>query len=110
MSISDWSSDVCSSDLTDGLDPNQKRHVRGLIRDMAKNKAIVISTHILEEVEAVCTRAVIIARGKIRADARPDALRARAANHNRSQTPRVGKDCLTTSHSRWPTFHYQTKP
>lgn len=67
---------------TDGLDPNQKRHVRGLIRDMAKNKAIVISTHILEEVEAVCTRAVIIARGKIRADARPDALRARAANHN----------------------------
>lgn len=67
---------------TDGLDPNQKRHVRGLIRQMAKNKAIVISTHILEEVEAVCTRAVIIARGRIRADARPDALRARAANHN----------------------------
>lgn len=67
---------------TDGLDPNQKRHVRGLIREMAKNKAIVISTHILEEVEAVCTRAVIIARGKIRADGRPDTLRARAANHN----------------------------
>jgi ABC-2 type transport system ATP-binding protein len=67
---------------TDGLDPNQKRHVRGLIREMARNKAIVISTHILEEVEAVCTRAVIIARGRIRADARPDTLRARAANHN----------------------------
>lgn len=67
---------------TDGLDPNQKRHVRGLIREMAKNKAIVISTHILEEVEAVCTRAVIIARGKVRADGRPDTLRARAANHN----------------------------
>ena len=67
---------------TDGLDPNQKRHVRGLIREMAKDKAIVISTHILEEVDAVCTRAVIIARGKIRADARPDTLRARAANHN----------------------------
>ena len=67
---------------TDGLDPNQKRHVRALIRDMAANKAIIISTHILEEVEAVCSRAVIIARGKIRADGRPDTLRARAANHN----------------------------
>src|SRR3546814_17673972 len=109
MSISDWSSDVCSSDLTDGLDPNQKRHVRGLIRDMAKNKAIVISTHILEEVEAVCTRAVIIARGKIRADARPDALRARAANHNsvliRSGERRVGKECVSTCRSRWSPFH-----
>jgi len=67
---------------TDGLDPNQKRHVRALIREMAANKAIIISTHILEEVEAVCTRAVIIARGKIRADGRPDSLRARAGNHN----------------------------
>lgn len=67
---------------TDGLDPNQKRHVRALIREMASDKAIIISTHILEEVEAVCTRAVIIARGKIRADGRPDSLRARAANHN----------------------------
>lgn len=67
---------------TDGLDPNQKRHVRNLIREMAADKAIVISTHILEEVEAVCSRAVIIARGKIRADGRPDQLRARAANHN----------------------------
>jgi ABC-2 type transport system ATP-binding protein len=77
---------------TDGLDPNQKRHVRGLIRQMAKNKAIVISTHILEEVEAVCTRAVIIARGKIRADARPDALRARAANHNSVLITALQKD------------------
>lgn len=67
---------------TDGLDPNQKRHVRGLIREMAPDKAIVISTHILEEVEAVCTRAVVIARGKIRADAAPEELRANAANHN----------------------------
>lgn len=56
---------------TDGLDPNQKRHVRALIREMAEEKAIVISTHILEEVEAVCSRAVIIARGRIRADGRP---------------------------------------
>ena len=67
---------------TDGLDPNQKRHVRGLIREMAAHKAIVISTHILEEVEAVCTRAVIIAKGRIRADSRPESLRARATNHN----------------------------
>jgi ABC-2 type transport system ATP-binding protein len=49
---------------------------------MSHDKAIVISTHILEEVEAVCSRAVIIARGKIRADARPDELRAQATNHN----------------------------
>lgn len=67
---------------TDGLDPNQKRHVRDLIREMAADKAIIISTHILEEVEAVCSRAVIIARGRIRADGRPDTLRSRAANHN----------------------------
>lgn len=67
---------------TDGLDPNQKRHVRALIREMAADKAIVISTHILEEVEAVCSRAVIIARGRIRADDRPDRLRAQATNHN----------------------------
>jgi ABC-2 type transport system ATP-binding protein len=67
---------------TDGLDPNQKRHVRSLIRDMAEEKAIIISTHILEEVEAVCSRAVIIARGRIRADGRPYELRSRAPDHN----------------------------
>lgn len=50
---------------TDGLDPNQKHEVRNLIRSMAKDKAIIVSTHILEEVEAICTRAVIIARGKL---------------------------------------------
>lgn len=77
---------------TDGLDPNQKRHVRSLIREMAKNKAIIISTHILEEVDAVCTRAVIIARGKIRADSRPDALRALAANHNSVLITALQKD------------------
>jgi gliding motility-associated transport system ATP-binding protein len=53
---------------TDGLDPNQKHHVRRLIMEMAKEKAIVVSTHILEEVEAVCTRAVVINRGRIVAD------------------------------------------
>jgi ABC-2 type transport system ATP-binding protein len=61
---------------TDGLDPNQKHEVRDLIRRMAPEKAIVISTHILEEVGAVCTRAIIIARGKVLADATPQALEA----------------------------------
>ncbi len=60
---------------TDGLDPNQKRQVRGLITSMAEHRAIIISTHILEEVDAICTRAVIISAGKIVADGTPDALR-----------------------------------
>ncbi len=67
---------------TDGLDPNQKHHVRGLIRDMAAEKAIVVSTHILEEVEAVCTRAVVIARGRLLADGTPEDLLARSVLHN----------------------------
>jgi ABC-2 type transport system ATP-binding protein len=67
---------------TDGLDPNQKHEVRRLIRDMAEDKAIVISTHILEEVDAICSRAVIIARGRIVADATPDELRRRSRHHN----------------------------
>ena len=67
---------------TDGLDPNQKHGVRQLIAEMAGDKAIVISTHILEEVEAICTRAVIIARGRIVADAKPDELKRRSRHHN----------------------------
>ena len=59
---------------TDGLDPNQKHEVRTLIAQMAPQKAIVISTHILEEVDAVCTRAMIIAAGRVVADATPAAL------------------------------------
>jgi ABC-2 type transport system ATP-binding protein len=59
---------------TDGLDPNQKHEVRQLIRRMAPDKAILISTHILEEVDAVCTRAIIIAHGHVLADATPKAL------------------------------------
>jgi ABC-2 type transport system ATP-binding protein len=62
---------------TDGLDPNQKHEVRGLIARMAPEKAIVISTHILEEVGAVCTRAIIIAAGKVIADATPAELEKR---------------------------------
>ncbi len=61
---------------TDGLDPNQKHEIRRLITEMAPRKAIIISTHILEEVGAVCTRAVIIARGRILADATPAELTA----------------------------------
>ncbi|MGH7117904.1 MAG: ABC transporter ATP-binding protein [Acetobacteraceae bacterium] len=62
---------------TDGLDPNQKHEVRTLIQRLAPEKAIVISTHILEEVEAVCTRAIIIAAGRIVADDTPGGLAAR---------------------------------
>ena len=60
---------------TDGLDPNQKHEVRELLREMAGDKAIVISTHILEEVDAVCSRAMIIAYGKLLADGTPEGLR-----------------------------------
>jgi ABC-2 type transport system ATP-binding protein len=67
---------------TDGLDPNQKHAVRKLIRQMAPEKAIVISTHLLEEVGAVCTRAVIIDRGRIVADGTPDELLTRSRHHN----------------------------
>jgi ABC-2 type transport system ATP-binding protein len=65
---------------TDGLDPNQKYVVRQMIRDMAAEKAIIVSTHILEEVDAVCTRAIIIARGRIVANGTPAELRARDPN------------------------------
>jgi ABC-2 type transport system ATP-binding protein len=67
---------------TDGLDPNQKHAVRALLRAMAPEKAIIISTHLLEEVEAICTRAVIIDRGRIVADGTPAELVARSRHHN----------------------------
>src|SRR6201994_4964402 len=67
---------------TDGLDPNQKHEVRTLINEMAHEKIIVISTHILEEVDAVCTRAIIIARGRIVADDTPLALEAKSRYFN----------------------------
>lgn len=60
---------------TDGLDPNQKQGVRQLIKKMAQEKCIIISTHILEEVEAVCTRIIVIARGRIRVDSTPQELK-----------------------------------
>jgi len=67
---------------TDGLDPNQKYEVRNLINTMAPEKAIVISTHLLEEVTAVCTRAIIIASGKVVADGTPGEMEARSRHHN----------------------------
>lgn len=67
---------------TDGLDPNQKHHVRELIKNLAKDKIVIISTHILEEVSAVCTRAIIIASGKIVADGTPAELEAQSRLHN----------------------------
>ena len=62
---------------TDGLDPNQKNEVRTLIKNMAVEKAVILSTHILEEVEAICTRVIIISRGKLVADESPAQLLAR---------------------------------
>ena len=62
---------------TDGLDPNQKIEVRALIKSMAAEKAVVLSTHILEEVEAICTRVIIITQGKVVVDETPARFRAR---------------------------------
>jgi len=67
---------------TDGLDPNQKHEVRKLIRSMAEDKIIVLSTHILEEVDAVCNRAIIIAEGRIVSDGTPADLIASSKMHN----------------------------
>ncbi|MBC6414738.1 MAG: ABC transporter ATP-binding protein [Chromatiales bacterium] len=67
---------------TDGLDPNQKYHVRALINSLSKSKIVVISTHILEEVSAVCNRALIIAKGKLLIDTTPDKLLTRSRYQN----------------------------
>jgi ABC-2 type transport system ATP-binding protein len=67
---------------TDGLDPNQKHEVRSLIKSMADDKTIILSTHILEEVEAVCERAIIIAKGRIVADGTPQDLLKMSPLHN----------------------------
>lgn len=67
---------------TDGLDPNQKHHVRELIKGLAKDKIVIISTHILEEVSAVCTRALIISEGKLLLDGKPEELERQSRHHN----------------------------
>ncbi|MGY8813539.1 MAG: ABC transporter ATP-binding protein [Gammaproteobacteria bacterium] len=82
---------------TDGLDPNQKHEVRELIKEMAQDKAIIISTHILEEVDAVCTRAIIIAKGQILFDGTPAELRAKSDKDDiddafRNITTNTGKE------------------
>ena len=77
---------------TDGLDPNQKHQVRQLIQGLAKDKIVIISTHILEEVSAVCTRAVIIAGGKLVADGTPFDLESRSRYHQ--AVTLVGADAL----------------
>jgi ABC-2 type transport system ATP-binding protein len=63
--------------LSDGLDPNQKNEVRALIKNLAAEKAVILSTHILEEVEAICTRVIIISQGKVVVDETPAQFRAR---------------------------------
>ncbi len=77
---------------TDGLDPNQKHEVRTLLRAMAHEKAIVISTHILEEVDAVCSRAMIIARGRILAVGTPDELRQKSHAADKSSLESVFRE------------------
>ena len=67
---------------TDGLDPNQKHEIRTLIQEMAQEKAIILSTHILEEVHAVCTRAMIIAKGRVITDGTPAELEAQSRYHH----------------------------
>lgn len=70
---------------TDGLDPNQKQHVRQLIRNLARDKIVIVSTHILEEVSAVCSRAIIISEGRIVADGTPQELEKRSRYHQAVQ-------------------------
>jgi ABC-2 type transport system ATP-binding protein len=78
---------------TDGLDPNQKHEVRALIKQMAAEKTIVLSTHILEEVEAICTRIIIITRGKVVVDQTPDELRA---SHGNARLDEIFRDLTQT--------------
>jgi len=87
---------------TDGLDPNQKHEVRTLIRAMAQEKAIILSTHILEEVHAVCSRAMIIAKGKVVSDGTPAELEGQAPTHNTVLVTVSGVES-TIAHERFMT-------
>jgi ABC-2 type transport system ATP-binding protein len=84
---------------TDGLDPNQKHEVRALINAMARDKIIVISTHILEEVHAVCNRAIVISSGRLLADDTPSGLEARSRYHQAvsltARDPQAVRQALT---------------
>ena len=77
---------------TDGLDPNQKHEVRNLIREMGKTKAVIFSTHILEEVDAACTRAIIIDRGRMVANGTPESLTAMSQSSGRVSLQVAGQD------------------
>lgn len=79
---------------TEGLDPNQKQVVRDMIRHMASERVIMLSTHVLEEVEAICTRAIIISSGKVVADDTPANLKARSARHNAVTLTADGKNIV----------------
>ncbi|NKB49859.1 MAG: ATP-binding cassette domain-containing protein [Alphaproteobacteria bacterium] len=86
---------------TDGLDPNQKHEVRELLDRMSSTKAIIISTHILEEVDAVCSRAIIISQGRIVADQMPSQLEERSRFHNAvgiRVTPDGAERCMSILH------------
>ena len=84
---------------TDGLDPNQKHEVRRLINELSKDKLVIVSTHILEEVHEVCTRAIIIANGRIVADETPTALESRSRYHH-AVSLRFEKDAELTAAMR----------
>src|SRR5690349_19977586 len=74
--------DLVLDEPTDGLAPNQKHEVRALLRSMAHDKCVILSTHILEEVEALCSRTIIIASGKLVVDRTPAQLAAKSSYHN----------------------------
>ncbi|MAV27571.1 MAG: ABC transporter ATP-binding protein [Gammaproteobacteria bacterium] len=81
---------------TDGLDPVQKHHVREMIQGLSKDKIVIISTHILEEVTAVCSRAIIIAGGSVLADCTPDELESRSRYHLATTIRFSGEEQLNT--------------
>lgn len=89
---------------TDGLDPNQKKTVRDLIGSMGQEKAIILSTHILEEVEAMCNRVIIIAKGKIVADETPSDIRRRHpdAGSLRLSVPADRREAIRTAAAGLP--------
>ena len=79
---------------TEGLDPNQKQVVRDMIREMASERVVMLSTHVLEEVEAICTRAIIISSGRVVADDTPAALKTRSARYNAVTLTAEGEDIV----------------
>lgn len=87
---------------TDGLDPNQKHEVRHLIQEMAQDKIIIISTHMLEEVEAVCNRVMIISDGRLLADDTPRGLISRSRYHNAVSMVVAGAEKVASTLSELP--------